>query len=958
MDLDITGFKKGFQSALKELGVFQDKTATLGDKVNAVGKTMSSVGGNLTKWVTTPLVGLGTAAMSVGNEFESAMSRVQAISGATGDELEALTDQALQLGADTSFSASEAAAGMENLASAGFTVTEIMDAMPGLLDLAASSGADLADATEIAASAIRGFGLDASDAGHVADVFAEAAARTNAQTEDMGEAMKYIAPVAKAMGQSLEETAAAIGIMSDAGIKGSQAGTSLRGALSSLARPSGPAADAMEELGLAFYDAQGNMLPLSGIVEELETKLGGLTQEERNNALVTIFGQESLSGILALMERGSGELVTLSQSFEDCTGSANAMAETMLDNTSGSIEALMGSVETLAIRVQQVLAPVITNIVQGITEFVNWLGSLDEGVLQTIITLAGIAAVVGPLLITIGKVVSAVGTIITVVTKLIPIVKAAGTAIKGLMAALSANPVTIVVAAIAALVAGFIYLWNNCEEFREFWINLWENIKSIVSNAVTAVVAFFSGLGESFMNAWNGVVEFFSNLWTNIKTGFSNFINSVVVFFQNLPTNIANFFTQAYQSALQWAANMLTVAVQAGTNFLTSVIEWFNQLPYQIGYALGYAIATVVQWAVQLWTAGVDAGTKFVTAVIEWFQQLPTNIANFTAQAWALVIEWASNMWSTAIEMGSQFISNVVSFFSQLPGRVSSFLSQVISVVVSWAANMASQAIRAGQTFLTNVVNFFQQLPSRIATFLTQVISRLATWVVQMGQKGIEAIQSLGNNIMSAAKALPGMVYEIGTSIIQGVWKGIQGAASWFMNQITGFFSGIVDGVKGALGINSPSKVMAAEVGYWMPRGVAEGFKSALPAALNTMKNALSKGVSVIGEGSSISGSFVSLTDAMKTAYENTYVWFEDLNQRFLMSFDDMYNQLQALIMLQRSFAYSSTGIPTGSTGNAAVQTGATSGGNTFIFNSPEAISPTKAAKLLKQTSKQLSLGM
>ena len=164
--------------------------------------------------MTLPVLAIGTAAITTGNDFEAQMSRVQAIAGATKDELEQLTDQAIELGAETSFSASEVAAGMENLASAGFTTNEIMEAMPGLLDLAASSGAELATASEIAASAIRGFGLEANESAHVADVFAEAAARTNAQTEDMGEAMKYVAPVAKTVGLSIEETAAAIGILS------------------------------------------------------------------------------------------------------------------------------------------------------------------------------------------------------------------------------------------------------------------------------------------------------------------------------------------------------------------------------------------------------------------------------------------------------------------------------------------------------------------------------------------------------------------------------------------------------------------------------------------------------------------------------------------------------------------------------------------------------------------------
>ena len=218
--------------------------------------------------------------------------------GATGSSFEELRQQAIDLGAKTAFSAKESATGMENLASAGFNTKEIMAAMPGLLDLAAVSGGDVAMASENAATALRGFNLDASQSGHVANVFAKAAANTNAEVGDMGEAMKYIAPVANSMGFSIEEVSAAIGIMSDAGIKGSQAGTSLRGALSRLAKPTDEMQAKMDELGLSFYDSEGKMKPLKDQIGMLKDAFKGLTPEQQQNALVTLYGQESLSGMM------------------------------------------------------------------------------------------------------------------------------------------------------------------------------------------------------------------------------------------------------------------------------------------------------------------------------------------------------------------------------------------------------------------------------------------------------------------------------------------------------------------------------------------------------------------------------------------------------------------------------------------------------------------------------------
>lgn len=337
---------------------------------SGVESGLSRLQGTITKGIAAIGIGkLFSEAVKTGMDFEAQMSRVKAISGATGEEFAKLKEQAKQLGADTAFSATEAAEGMENLASAGFSTSEIIAAMPGMLDLAASSGEDLASSADIAASTLRGFGLEASSAGHVADVLAKNAAATNAAVADTGEAMKYVAPVAKTMGIEFEETAAAIGIMADAGIKGSQAGTTLRGALSRIAKPTKAMQETMDSLGLSFYDSNGKMKSLADITEMLETKMSGLTDEQKNQALVTLFGQESLSGMMALMDRGSGEVRKLTDEYKNCDGSAKDMAKTMQDNLSGAVEEFGGSVESLGIEIfENIEGPLKKAVRSGTTE--------------------------------------------------------------------------------------------------------------------------------------------------------------------------------------------------------------------------------------------------------------------------------------------------------------------------------------------------------------------------------------------------------------------------------------------------------------------------------------------------------------------------------------------------------------------------------------------------------------
>lgn len=366
----------GIGSAISKIGSLASK----GLKVATVAITGTAAA----------LGGVSAAAIKVGSDFESQMSRVKAISGATGEEFDQLKAQAMQLGADTSFSASQAAEGMENLAAAGFTTSEIMNAMPGLLNLAAASGEDLASSSDIAASTLRGFGLAASDAAHVADVLAANANRTNSSVADTGEAMKYIAPLARAAGLSLEETAAAIGIMANAGVNGSQAGTSLRGALSRLSKPTDDMAAAMDELGISFYDSNGKMKSLTEQVGMFRQATEGMTDEQKNNYLVTLYGQEALSGMLALINEGEGSLGELTNAYKNCDGAAQEAAETMQDNLSGALEQLSGSAETLGLAFYNSVADNLKNAANTATESINNItDSFNNGGLNEAIQTAG-----------------------------------------------------------------------------------------------------------------------------------------------------------------------------------------------------------------------------------------------------------------------------------------------------------------------------------------------------------------------------------------------------------------------------------------------------------------------------------------------------------------------------------------------------------------------------------------
>lgn len=401
------------QSLATEINIFSrmgSAMTSFGDKLTTLGSGAVNLGSTLTGAITTPLVGIGVAAMTTFGNFEQQMNRVKAISGATGGQFDQLKQRAVELGASSVFSASEVAQAMENMASAGMNVNDIYSASAGVMDLAAVSGRDMGLAAEAVASAMNQFGISGENATHVADIYAKAAADTNAETVDMAEAMKYAGPVMSSLNSSFEETAAAIGIMSNAGIKGSQAGTTLRTAMQRLAAPTDVASKLMQSLGISAYNSEGQMKPISELLPHLQERLSGLSEEQRNNALNTLFGKESLSGMLALLDSAGPEFDGVVSGLQNSNGAAKEMADTMNSGLSGSIENLKGKLETAAITVSERFAPYIEKIADKVGELTEWFTNLSEEQQDQIIKWGLVAAAAGPALVVFGKIAGALGT--------------------------------------------------------------------------------------------------------------------------------------------------------------------------------------------------------------------------------------------------------------------------------------------------------------------------------------------------------------------------------------------------------------------------------------------------------------------------------------------------------------------------------------------------------------------
>lgn len=392
----------------KRLGRNMD---TAGQRMQSFGRGMSSVGRTMTMRVTTPILGLAGAAIKVASDFEEGMSKVQAVSGATAEEMEKLEEQAKEMGETTRFSATEAASGQEFLARAGFEANQIISAMPGLLDLAASSNMDLGRAADIASNIISGFGYEANEAGRVADVLAKASASANTNVEQLGGAMQFVAPVAATLGLEMEGLTAAVGFMSDAGIQGEKAGRQLRQGMLRLASPTGKAAGIIEELGINVFDAEGNMKSMPEVIAELNKGLGDMESDARAAALATIFGTESTAGWSTLLDRGADELADYAKELENAEGAASDMADTMEDNAKGSMREFRSALESAGIAASEHLLPAFTSMVEKGTELLRKFGDLDESTQKNIIKMAGLAAAIGPAALVAGSLTTAIGGI-------------------------------------------------------------------------------------------------------------------------------------------------------------------------------------------------------------------------------------------------------------------------------------------------------------------------------------------------------------------------------------------------------------------------------------------------------------------------------------------------------------------------------------------------------------------
>lgn len=1055
--IDSSGFQKGIDSIgnIAQKGLQATKTILTG-AIGAIG-------------------GMGAAAIKVGSDFEGAMSKVKAISGTVADQdlpnivgkakemglsfteganatetaLNILSAKAKEMGSTTKFSATESANAFEYMAMAGWKTEDMLSGIEGIMNLAAASGEDLAVTSDIVTDALTAFGMSAGDSTHFADILAAASSNANTNVGMMGETFKYVAPVAGALGYTAEDTALAIGLMANAGIKSSQAGTSLRAIMSRLAKPTKEVQGAMDALGISLTNSDGSMKELNEITGDLREGFSGLSEAEAAEMAASLAGQEAMSGLLAIVNASDEDFSKLTESIYTCDGAAAQMAETMNDNLQGQITILKAGLEGLGISlyenmqepckevvktaqdmVQQlqeafntggfeglvssvggVLAQIVQQIAVAVPAMIDagvelvgsfceglknapGMGEAGAGLMVSLVTgliqsagllwstavsigaelLAGLVKQL-PQVIATGKetvvqfgqaladsapsvMASAVliaSTLFDGIMSALPQITGAGVDILNRLAeGISSNLPAMIPVAMRSLVefsgslrenagqlvnaglnliralaqslidnipvfietipqivtniAGIIndnapkILMCGIELIGKLALGILKSIPTLVSNipqiiqAIVSVILAFNWieLGGSIVK---GLVNGIKSLTATIPNAFREFCanahgvvsnfgwsglgKAIIQLVKNgvsslaglIPQSLGGIATTALNAVknIDWwglginiirglasgisgsAGELLDAIGRAASNLLDSVKEFFgihspstvmeelggflvegmangiSSMPEALAQYLDDTLNRVIQWGINLKDTAGTWVKDTVDSVVDFFSEMPGKIWVWLVDAVNKVTQWGANLYSTASTAAQNTVNKVVEWFSQLPGKIWTWLLDIIRKVTQWGADLKNKAETAAQNAVNKVSEWFSQLPDKVWNWLKNTVSKVTQFGSDLKAKATEAAKGFADNLVDGVKGLPDKFKEIGSNIVTGIWSGISSGWDWLKEKVSSLADSLFKTAKSALGINSPSRVFADEVGQWIPPGIGAGMEKAMP---------------------------------------------------------------------------------------------------------------------------------
>lgn len=711
------------------------------------------------------VVGIGTAlggisgyAFKVGSDFEEGMSKVQAISGATGEEMLKLTDKAKEMGAKTKFSATESAEALQYMGMAGWKTQDMLDGLAGIMNLAAASGEELGLTSDIVTDALTAFGMKANESAHFADVLAQASSASNTNVAMLGESFKYVAPLAGSLGYSAEDTSIALGLMANAGIKSSQAGTTLKTALVNMAKPTGDMAEIMDKYNISLTNSDGSMKSLHEVMNTLREKMGGLDKATQSATMAQLFGKESLAGMLAVINASPEDYEKLTNAIYNCDGASQQMADTMNNNLKGDFTILKSALEGLGIELYNSFSKPMRDIVKSANETVTQLIDVfkNEGAI-------GLVGAVGEIM----------ANIITNMAQGAPkVINLSIEVINNFIKGIKDNLPQITQASIeimTTLARGIIEMLPNILEMGiQMMIELGKGITGEIPNLIPLIFDLIIKIADTVTQ----------NIDTIVNTGISIILALVKGIADSLPTLIEE-VPRVINAFADTIFDQLPKILETGIKIIGTLIE-----------GLIKSIPTLIENIPQIILAIVNVITLYNWSqlgknVIEWLgngiRSMKENIGSVASGIAEKVSNTITNIFKGGFSWGKNLISSMGEGFTSLSGFIKDSASSIGSGVLNTFKNIFSGGFDIGKNLITGIWNG---------------ISNMKQWI-------LDKIGGFAGNIISGIKDVfdihsPSRVMrdEVGRMLPRGIVVGVEKEQRSTENHIDNFMGDMVGRMK------------------------------------------------------------------------------------------------------------------------------------------------------------------
>lgn len=803
------------------MGKIGAKLTQWGPKFQEIGRSMQSVGRNMSLYVTAPVVAGFGAAVKKSIDFDDSMRKVKATSGATSGEFQQLRDKALEMGAKTKFSASQSAEALNYMALAGWDTKEMMSGIDGVMQLAAASGEDLAQVSDIVTDGLSAFGLKAKDSSHFADVLAQTSSKANTDVAGLGEAFKYVAPVAGSFGFSVEDTSIALGLMANSGVKASQAGTALKSMMTKLAKPTGEAKKTMESLGISITDSEGKMLPFRNIMDQLRKSVGGLSKAQQAAAVKTLFGQEAMSGILPIINASDEDYKKLTKSIDNSAGASKRMADEMEGGIGGSIRKMKSAIESLAISIGDVLAPYIKKLAEFIADAAAKLNEMPKGTQKVVVGLGLIAAAIGPLLVTLGVMVSTIGASFKVlgplfkgIGKLTLLTRGANGQLK--LFTLIQKAWNVVVGIAKSIADGYRYAiarLSTSQTIAALKTKIAATATKIWTATTEAAAAASKGLGlalrfmtgpvglvitavgllvagvihlwktnEGFRNAvikiWQSIQKVAIQVWQGIKNG----VTFIVKTWITIVIGYFNFWKTTISIIFNGIKNISVTIFNAIKNFIIKTWQIIKN--------------SVLSLANGIWT-----GLKFIfNSSWAFIRFIFNSIKNFMVRTWTVIK-------NSVVNITRIMANSLKAIFDRLYSWTRTIFQNVFNFMKKTWTNLRNTIVRIASSLWNGIKNIWNNLYSgtrnvfnKVKSWLINLWTSLKNRIVSIASNLWARIKSIFNNLFNGTRSIFNRVKSVVVNIWSSIKRSVTGIASSLWNSVRRTFNNMANGLKSIIG--------------------------------------------------------------------------------------------------------------------------------------------------------------